>query len=85
MHYVYVLQNLENKIYIGYSKNIKQRIKDHNSGKGSQTTRKSRHWSLIYFEGYLNQNDAQNREKFLKGGSGYKYLKKQLKNYLKAE
>lgn len=82
MHYVYVLQNIESRFYIGYTRDLDKRIKDHNSGKGSQTTKKSKNWKLIYFEGYLNQNDAQNREKFLKGGSGYKYLKKQLKNYL---
>jgi len=37
---------------------------------------------LIYFEAYFNKKDALSREKFLKGGSGHKYLKKQLKHYL---
>ena len=37
---------------------------------------------LIYFEGYLVKEDALGREKFLKSGSGYKYLHKQLKHYL---
>jgi hypothetical protein len=32
---------------------------------------------------YLFKTDALGREKFLKGGSGRTYLKKQLKNYLK--
>ena len=81
MHYIYVLRNLEGKLYIGYSRDIKTRLKDHNSGKGSITTKKYGPWELIYCEGYLNQKDALGREKFLKGGSGKKYLKKQLKNY----
>lgn len=37
---------------------------------------------LIYYEAYLNSNDALGREKFLKSGSGHRYLTKQLKNYI---
>jgi len=36
---------------------------------------------LIYYEAYTNKKDAKGREKFLKGGSGHMYLKKQLKYY----
>jgi predicted GIY-YIG superfamily endonuclease len=39
-------------------------------------------WHLVYYESYLNKADALGREKFLKGGSGRTYLKKQLKHYL---
>lgn len=87
MYYsVYVIQNsLSKDLYIGYSTNLNQRISDHNSGKGAQTTRRQGKWKLIYFEGYLNKNDAMGREKFLKGGSGLRYLKKQLKHYFLAE
>lgn len=68
-------------LYIGYTRNLQNRIRDHNSGKGSRMTKQSDKWILIYFEGYLDQNDALGREKFLKGGSGLKYLKKQLRHY----
>jgi len=81
MHFIYVLQNERGDLYIGYTRNIRNRIKDHNSGKGARMTRRDGPWKLIYFEGYLNQKDATGREKFLKGGSGLKYLKKQLKYY----
>jgi len=85
MYYVYVIQNLLTKnLYIGYTVNVKQRLSDHNSGKGAQTTRKKGKWKLIYLEGYLIKDDVIGREKFLKGGSGLKYLKKQLKNYFLA-
>jgi len=40
-------------------------------------------WQLIYYESYLKKSDTIGREKFLKGGAGRKYLKKQLKNYFK--
>ncbi len=35
-----------------------------------------------YYEAYLNKMDAIGREKFLKSGSGRRYINKQLKNYL---
>lgn len=83
MYYVYVLENQDDKsFYIGYTRNLKQRIKEHLDGHGCRTTSLKNNWKLIYFEGYLEQKDAIGREKFLKGGSGRKYLNKQLKFYL---
>ncbi|MEK7546645.1 MAG: GIY-YIG nuclease family protein [Patescibacteria group bacterium] len=83
MFYVYVLENGNNRsFYIGFTSNLKQRISDHLNGKGGRTTRLKSGWRLIYFEGYLSKRDALGREKFLKGGSGRKYLYKQLNHYL---
>ncbi len=83
MYYVYVLESQEDKsLYIGYSADLKQRLVDHQDGKGARTTRLKKKWELIYFEGYRIKEDALGREKFLKGGSGRKYIKKQLSNYL---
>lgn len=82
MYYTYVLQNEDKSFYIGYSSNLKQRITDHLRGKGCRTTKDKTNWKLVYYEAYLNIDDAVGREKFLKGGSGRKYLNKQLKHYL---
>lgn len=84
MHTVYVLENQNDKSwYIGQTDNLKRRIQEHNTKQGGRTTKiKYGEWKLIYAEAYLNKFDAIGREKFLKGGSGRKYLKKQLKNYL---
>jgi putative endonuclease len=83
MHWVYILENQINKgWYIGLTSNLKRRLKEHMSGHGSRTTALKPGWHLIYCEGYLNKYDALGREKFLKSGSGRKYLKKQLKHYL---
>ncbi|MBI4022437.1 MAG: GIY-YIG nuclease family protein [Candidatus Andersenbacteria bacterium] len=79
-YYVYVLRNSETgKLYIGYSSNLRQRLRGHASGDTSTT--RGRKYILIYFEGHLNKADAIGREKFLKGGSGRKYLNKQLTHY----
>lgn len=86
MYYVYVLENQTNQgWYVGYSADLKKRITEHNSDRGGQTTRRNKNWKLIYYEAYLNKNDAVGREKFLKSGSGWKFLKKQLVHYLSNE
>lgn len=83
MYYVYLLENQGDKSwYIGATNNLKRRIKEHGEGKGGRTTKLKLDWKLIYFEGYLLHNDAFGREKFLKSGSGRKYLHKQLSHYL---
>jgi len=83
MHYVYLLENQNDKgWYIGMTTDLRRRLKEHQSGKGGRTTKLKKNWKLIYFEGYVNRKDAIGRERFLKSGSGRKYIKKQLKYYL---
>lgn len=82
MYFVYVLKSLkDNKLYIGYTDNIERRISQHMMGKVIATKHRLP-LELIYYEAYVNKKDAKGREMFLKGGSGHKYLRKQLKNYL---
>lgn len=84
MHIVYVLENKTDKSwYIGQTNNLKRRLFEHNSGVGACTTslKEKGSWKLIYAEAYLNKQDAIGRERFLKGGSGRKYLQKQLMHY----
>lgn len=84
MHTVYVLENQNDKSwYVGQTDDLKRRVSQHNSGNGGRTTRiKNGMWKLIYAEAYTDKRDALGREKFLKGGSGRRYLKKQLAHYL---
>lgn len=82
MYQVYVIENESTKEkYIGYTMNLKQRLADHNRHKNISTAHGSE-WKLVYCETYLNKMDALGREKFLKSGSGWKFLKKQLTHYL---
>lgn len=70
-------------LYIGFTENLRRRLDEHKNNKSSFTRKNKKDgiWGLIYFEAYLDRKDAQGREKFLKGGSGRNYLKRQLKNY----
>ena len=83
MYWIYILECSDDKSwYIGYTSDLKKRIKEHQSGYGSDTTKKKQIWKLIYCEGYLNIKDAKGREVFLKSGASRGFLKKQLMNYL---
>ncbi len=81
MYFVYVLKSvIDKKLYIGLTEALNERVKAHNSG-SVESTKNRRPFQLIYYEAYINKQDASGREKFLKSGSGHRFLKKQLKNY----
>lgn len=83
MYYVYILFSAKDgKLYIGYTPDLKLRIKKHNSGY-VLATKNRRPLKLIYYESYATGLDAKRREKFLKGGKGREELKIQLKNCFK--
>ena len=65
--YVYMLISEGNKpiSYVGYTNNLKNRIKLHNSGKGAKFTR-GRKWKLIYKEKFTSKNKAILREYYIK-------------------
>ena len=82
MFFVYViLSSVDNKFYIGFSEDVQSRLEAHNSGK-VDSTRHRRPFQLIYYEAYLNEDDAKGREQFLKSGSGHNFLKKQLRHFM---
>jgi putative endonuclease len=82
MHYVYVLRSkTDDGFYIGYSVNLRKRSEEHIAGVSFATSYRGP-WMLIYYEAYLNQTDALGRERYLKSGSGRRFLKAQLRNYL---
>ena len=55
MFYVYILRSKQNgRYYIGYSKDVEDRLARHNAGH-TQSTKPYRPWELVYTEEYLNQ------------------------------
>jgi len=40
---------------------------------------------LIYYEAYTEREDAEGREKFLKSGAGRRFLRAQLRHYLRVK
>lgn len=51
--------------YVGYSGNLKQRIKHHNAGK-VRSTKPFKPYRLVYYEAYLEEAVAIEREQELK-------------------
>jgi putative endonuclease len=63
---VYVLRSeSDSGFYIGFSADLKRRLSEHKRG-ASFATKSRGPWKLIYYEAYLNQEDALGREKYLK-------------------
>lgn len=80
-NYVYILQSLKDKsLYIGYTKNLMNRFREHNSGE-NPSTKPFIPYKLIYYEAFLSRIDAINREEYLKSGYGRRTIKTLLKSY----
>jgi putative endonuclease len=77
-YYVYMLKSLEEKTvtYVGYTSDIKKRIKLHNLGKGAKFTR-GRKWKLIYKEKFNSKKEAISREYYIKKN---RFLRNKIKN-----
>ena len=54
-----------NKTYVGYTKNIKNRLTKHNSNKGAKST-KGHKWILIFKKRFNTKNEAMSFEYKLK-------------------
>ena len=67
-HFVYLIISFNNKrliSYVGYTENIKKRLKLHNSSKGAKFTR-GRKWKIIYKKSYNSKSEAMKNEYLLK-------------------
>ena len=67
-YFVYVIASIKNTkvtTYVGYTKNLKNRLLAHNAGKGAKFT-KGRKWKVLYSEKYDTKNEAQTREYYVK-------------------
>jgi putative endonuclease len=77
-YFTYVLKSkLDNKLYVGWTTNLKERLQRHAKGLVF-ATKGRRPLELVYYEAVNNKESAVNREKDLKTGYGRAYLKKRL-------
>ena len=68
MYFVYlIVSKIKNRTisYVGYTNNIKKRIKLHNTSKGAKFTR-GRKWKIIYKKEYNTKSEAMRNEHKLK-------------------
>jgi putative endonuclease len=82
MWYVYVLESLKNRrLYTGVSSDLRRRLKEHNAKRGGVYTAKNSPFRIIFYEAYLEKDDAAEAEKFFKTGYGREVLKGKLKKF----
>lgn len=79
MYYVYILKSINNpsQHYVGYSTDLRSRVKAHNFG-DSEHTKKFKPWKLATYFAFENEQTARRFEYYLKTGSGRAFLKKHL-------
>ena len=76
MYYTYILFSEKcNRFYIGYTKNIEERLDRHNSGKVI-ATKNCRPYQLKKMKAFTENQDAKNEEIRLKKMKSSKYLMK---------
>ncbi|MBI2607438.1 MAG: GIY-YIG nuclease family protein [Candidatus Doudnabacteria bacterium] len=82
MFYTYILLSLKDKhYYTGSTNNLRKRFSEHTNNKVYSTKGRGP-LKLIYYEACLNEQDARQREKYLKSGMGKRYLRNRLKRFL---
>ncbi|MBC7350666.1 MAG: GIY-YIG nuclease family protein [Candidatus Aminicenantes bacterium] len=71
MYYVYVLRYAKDRLYIGYSSDLRRRFREHSLSKEN--------CELLYYEAYVDKKTAIDRERQLKQyGGSWRSLKKRL-------
>jgi len=79
MYYVYMLRSVPhpNQTYIGFSENLKTRLKAHNNGQSAHTS-KYKPWDLINYFAFNDKQRALDFEGYLKSHSGKAFATKRL-------
>ena len=79
MFTVYVLYSEKyDKIYIGYTSNLEQRLLSHNKLSQKGYTVKYRPWKIVYTEKFITKKEALQREKELKSSRGRNFIRKEI-------
>jgi putative endonuclease len=65
----YIIKTNTNNYYTGITKNLEMRFKQHQAGHGSNYTQRFNEMELAYYESFATRNQAESREKQVKGWS----------------
>ena len=77
-YFAYVLASeKDRKFYYGYTKDLEQRLKDHNRGKTRALIGRLP-VKLLYFEECASKKEAKEKEKYFKSGIGREYIKRKI-------
>jgi putative endonuclease len=79
VYYVYLIESLaaRRERYVGMTTDLKQRLREHNAGKSSHTS-KFKPWQLTTYIAFTHRAMAEAFERYLKSGSGHAFANKRL-------
>ncbi|HBB37242.1 MAG: excinuclease ABC subunit C [Candidatus Moranbacteria bacterium RIFOXYB1_FULL_44_23] len=78
MYYTYVIKSERDKnLYVGFTKDLKKRFEEHNSGLVDATKDRTP-FLLVYYEACRDRKKAIRREKYFKTGFGRRFLKNRI-------
>jgi len=76
MYYTYILfNNITNRYYIGYTPDLRNRLKEHLSG-NVKSTKSNLNYELAWYCAFPTREQATSFEQYLKSGSGVAFMKK---------
>ncbi|MCW4002370.1 MAG: GIY-YIG nuclease family protein [Candidatus Bathyarchaeota archaeon] len=64
--YVYILLCNDGSFYTGYTKDVNERIRQHENGNGARYTKAHRPRSVVYVESCDSRSEAMKREREIK-------------------
>jgi predicted metal-dependent hydrolase/predicted GIY-YIG superfamily endonuclease len=65
-YYTYMVRCNDDSLYVGYTPDLKKRLRAHNNGTGAKYTKYRRPVELVYYEEFKEKRQAQSREVLLK-------------------
>ena len=80
-HYVYLLRSISHpdRVYVGITDNLEQRLTAHNVGKAKHTS-KYRPWRIETYLAFTDHQMAVAFERYLKTSSGIAFARKRLRS-----
>jgi len=64
--YVYILLCMDGSFYTGYTKDLQERTKLHENGKGARYTKSHKPQKVAYIEPFNSRSQAMKRERIIK-------------------
>jgi predicted GIY-YIG superfamily endonuclease len=78
MFLVYLMESIQfpNRVYIGLTSDLDQRLQQHHGGSEKGFTAKYRPWKVVVAIQFEQRSRAEAFEKYLKSGSGHRFAKR---------
>ena len=80
-----ILNFISKKSYVGETKDLQNRLAEHNAREHTGYTARYKPWVLIYSENFDSRSDAMKKEKYFKTGTGREEIQKIINELLNSQ